>query len=154
MDKREHQIVPVPEPGTRFEDQSELILLAQTVLGEAEGESYLGKLGVANCVMNRTRDPRWGNTVQEVALQKWQFSCFNAGSPRIMPMMRPSKHVSRAIWRDCIKASTSAMFHFEEDPSMGADHYLVTSIKDSTSWSKGRQPVAIIGNHSYYQLSW
>ena len=154
IDKREHQVVPVPEPGVPFKDQSELVLLAQAILGEAEGETLEGKLAVGNVVMNRARDPRWGSTVQEVVLQPWQFSAFNSGSPRISVMRQPIRFAGKEIWRDCIAAACSAMFGFEEDPTNGSDHYLVTSIKDRTSWSKGREPEVVIGHHSFYRIRW
>jgi N-acetylmuramoyl-L-alanine amidase len=154
IDKRAHQIVPTPEPGVRFDDQSELVLLAQAILGEAEGETYEGKLGVGHVIMNRTRDSRWGNTVQDVVLQKWQFSAFNSGSPRLKVMRQPIKHAGKSIWRDCIAAACSAMFRFTDDPTNGSDHYLVTSIADKTSWAKGREPEVIIGHHSFYSIRW
>ena len=154
MDKRSHNKVPLPEVGVKFEEQSELVLLAQTVLGEAEGECWLGKLAVASVIMNRVRDPRWGDTVQDVALQKWQFSCFNAGSPRIAPMMRPRKHVRPEVWEDCVKAAAAAFFGLCEDVSEGADHYLVTSWQDRTAWARDRTPVAEIGDHSFFKITW
>ena len=154
MDDKKHRKVPSPEVGGKFTDQSDLVILAQTVAGEAEGESYEGKLAVAYVAMNRVGDKRWPPTASEVVLQKWQFSCFNAGSPRIKPMMQPEKYIGAGKWEECFRAAASAMFGLEPDPTFGANHYLVTSIRDRTSWSQGKTPTVEIDNHSFYKLAW
>ena len=58
MDEKKHRKMPYPEVGLPFEGQSDLMVLAQMVAGEAEGESYKGKLAVAYVAMNRVSDCR------------------------------------------------------------------------------------------------
>lgn len=53
---------------------NELKCLAEAVYHESRGESYYGRLAVAQVVMNRVRDPRWPNTICGVVFQYRQFS--------------------------------------------------------------------------------
>lgn len=154
MDKRQTRVAPAPEPGAPFEHQSELVLLAQTIVGEAEGEDYEGKLAVAYTAVNRMFDRRWGDSIAEVVLQKWQFSCFNAGSPRLRAMKLPLRWVGDDIWQDSFRAACAAFYGFEPDPTGGADHYCTTSVASKTAWAKDREADKIIGAHSFYKIRW
>ena len=117
---------PVPESSREPSTWSAMVLMAATVLGEAEGEDTIGKRAVAYVIINRVRDPkgRWPIDPAEVCLQRLQFSCWNVGSPRIPTMFRPQAHVSEATWNDCFRVSMEAMFNLEPDPTNGATAYL------------------------------
>src|SRR5262245_7089026 len=55
-----------------------MTLYATTVLLEAEGEPERGQLGVAWVIRNRFDGPAsYGDTLEEVILKPWQFSCWN-----------------------------------------------------------------------------
>ena len=58
---------------------SEAMLLACLMELEAGGEGLLGQHGVLQVVINRLHDQkkRFGNTLHEVMLRKYAFSCFN-----------------------------------------------------------------------------
>ena len=57
--------------------------LARTIFGEARGEPYLGKVAVANVVMNRValadQHPPFGlgSAAYRMYERAWQFSCWN-----------------------------------------------------------------------------
>lgn len=53
---------------------SERELLERLVEAEAKGESLVGKIAVANVVLNRVRDEDFPDTITEVIFQKGQFS--------------------------------------------------------------------------------
>ena len=55
-----------------LEQLNDLDLLTALIMGEAESEPLLGKIAVACVVKNRLNDRRWGNTWQDVMLQKYQ----------------------------------------------------------------------------------
>lgn len=57
------------------------ILLALTIFYEARGEPFEGKAAVAQVVMNRVKDKRWPDTIEDVILQPKQFSCWNSRKP-------------------------------------------------------------------------
>jgi spore germination cell wall hydrolase CwlJ-like protein len=53
----------------------ELSLPEMTLVAEAKNQGYIGMLAVAEVI--RTRAKERHITVDEVVLQKWQFSCWN-----------------------------------------------------------------------------
>lgn len=54
--------------------KEEIAMLEKIVMAEAEGEPFLGKLAVANVVINRVRSDQFPNTIKEVIFQKNQFT--------------------------------------------------------------------------------
>jgi spore germination cell wall hydrolase CwlJ-like protein len=54
--------------------QQKVRCLSEAVYREARGESYRGRLAVAQTVLNRVKSPRFPNTVCGVVFQKFQFS--------------------------------------------------------------------------------
>lgn len=145
--------VPYPTPGLPAKRWPALTLLAATVLGEAEGESYDGKRAVAHVVMTRVADERWPDDVHGVILQPWQFSCWNSSSPRIPVMLNPRQHrVTSATWVECYRAAAEAMFFLRMAPCPGANHYCRTDVVERTSWAAGRPSSGVIGHHSFFRL--
>ena len=142
--------VPTPHPGLPFALQGDLIVLAQTVLGEAEGETYAGKLAVAWVVKNRLDDVRWPDTWSGVCLQPKQFSAFNSGSPRVGPMANPIISVDERAWTDSFRAAIHAFFGIGADPTNGANHYAVKTL--DPKWAKGKPVLVVIGQHKFWKL--
>ena len=143
---------PLPQAELTFANQCELIVVAQLVLGEAEGESLNGKIAVAQVVHNRASDiaKRWSSDVRNVCLQKLQFSCFNPGSPRLKPMQDPRAHTTADVWCDCIAAATIADYHLKDLVGQ-SNHYHERSIR-LPRWATGATPTATIGRHVFYTL--
>jgi spore germination cell wall hydrolase CwlJ-like protein len=54
--------------------QQKVRCLSEAVYREARGESYRGRLAVAQTVLNRVKSHRFPNTVCGVVFQKFQFS--------------------------------------------------------------------------------
>lgn len=149
---------PTPELGLAPAAWADVLMMAATVWGEAEGEEYPGKVGVAYVIDNRVKDPRWPNTATEVCLDPNQFSCWNTGSPRIAGMKNPHAHTTEAIWNDCFKAAIDAMYSFLPDPTKGANHYLnpvvTRKLRGGTmpSWYTPERIVARLGDHEFLRL--
>ena len=61
---------PTPPP-VLDATQCAKVVGAMTVLQEAEGESYAGKLAVAFTIVNR------GDNIIATVFRPWQFSCWN-----------------------------------------------------------------------------
>ncbi|QIG68500.1 cell wall hydrolase SleB-like protein [Rhizobium phage RHph_TM38] len=68
---------PVAEPVNATGNDRDIVI--RTMLGEAAGEGAEGMAAVAHVIVNRSRDPRWSNSLQGVALQENQFSAWNKG---------------------------------------------------------------------------
>lgn len=98
----------------------EVMLLALTVWGEARGESYKGKLGVAFVICNRAKFS--GNKISGVVLKAWQFSFWNTDDPSRDDIsdIDPNSEV----WRECLKAAAAAYFDLAIDPTHGATFYM------------------------------
>jgi len=144
---------PTPDSSETPELWPDLVTLAATVLGEAEGESYIGKLAVAWVVMNRVADSRWPDEPGAVCLQKLQFSCWNVGSSRLHSMFNPRKTIKERLWNDCFKAAMGAVFGLDPDPTSGANHYLAPkSLKFMPRWYDASKVVAKIDNHEFLFL--
>lgn len=65
--------------GLSYTDE-ELKLLACLIHAEAGGQSYEGKLAVANIVLNRVKSGKFSNTIKSVIYSPGQFSVASSGS--------------------------------------------------------------------------
>lgn len=90
------------------------IWVALTLIGEADGEPYDGKVAVAEVIRNRARrhynsDGTYIGTV----LAPLQFSCWNAYSDRIPAAkaddVRPDVQECLRAWQDALAGSNKAL---------------------------------------------
>lgn len=119
-----------PDPNKAPGEQDDVVLLALTVLGEAEGESDLGKYAIAWVVKNRMLARKLG--VKFVVLMPWQFSCWNHSQPRRSfledTVRKGAKNLPMAVWAACVKAAHETLDGLVGDPTEGATHYCVNSL--------------------------
>jgi spore germination cell wall hydrolase CwlJ-like protein len=131
-----------PDPKGTPREQDPAVLLALTVLGEAEGEPYAGKLAVAHVIVNRMRKHVAG--VADTVLAPWQFSCWNPGDHRkaflLDVIAKEAKNVLPGVWEECVQAAERAMHEPEADPTAGATHYVVVNLWncDDTNHKRAR----------------
>jgi N-acetylmuramoyl-L-alanine amidase len=122
---------------------TDLDFVARTVMAEAEGESYKGKVAVAAVIYNRARHPSWwGKTIIDACLTNYQFSAWNSSSPRRNKIGEWS--LGDAMFRLCMQAAIEG---FDHDPTDGADHYFAHDVV-TPSWADGL-PALEIGNHTF-----
>jgi hypothetical protein len=138
----------------------DLDVMALTVWAEARGEGIKGQSAVAWVIRNRWEHPRWwsrhrdgipDDTIEAVCKDPWQFSCWNPNDPnrRLLDDARTLEHPSlKNIRLICEKVLLSEIL----DPTDRADHYCTTKIIKYTGWARGRKPVAVIGNHSFFRI--
>ena len=119
-----------PDPKSGIREQQPLVLMALTVLGEAEGEPYQGKLAVAHVIANRMK--KHGKSVADTVLAPWQFSCWNAGDPRKLFLVnvihKAADNVLPGLWEESLQASECALNEPESDPTGGSTHYCTIAI--------------------------
>ncbi len=126
-------------------NNSDVILLARLLFGEARGESREHKIDVAYSVLNRTGQRKWwGNTLNEVILKPHQYSCFNKNDPNYKAVVYPLKF-SAVAWNECVVVSRYVLSNPKQDTTNGATHYYSTWIP-SPYWSNKKDPVKIIQN--------
>ncbi len=124
-------------------------LFATTILLEAGGEPELGKQAVAQVVMNRVNDKRqrYGNSLKEVILRKYAFSCFNLDG------LKKAKKVLSGIYQN--GAIMDIAFEFVHNittcPAVkDATHYYNPKLANP-KWADSEQMkfVIEIGNHVF-----
>lgn len=113
----------------------EIFLLATVVAMEALGESYEGKLAVANVVVNRMLDGSWGNSISDVVYAPGQFSGASSG--------RVQQYASK-VTESCKKAAVEAL---AGNNNIGSYKYFIMKSRANTSsYSK----YYILGSHCFY----
>jgi len=139
----------IPVPGLAIEQQSEDIVVAMCLWGEARGEGPLGMLAVANVLTNRAT--KHDTSVKAIALQPRQFSTFNADDPNRAHLVDAWK-VDPGSWGMAIGVATLSLHGLVKDSTEGALNYLTASLHDSPSaptWAKDMKVTAKIGNHVF-----
>lgn len=97
-----HTVVEAPYiPVVSKIDKKDLLLLAKLIYSESPHEPYLGKLAVANVVINRSH--RTGKSIKYVIYQKGQFDGI-----RSKRFKRVAKGDEKAF-QDCLQAATEIL---------------------------------------------
>lgn len=81
----------------------DLTKLAAIIYCEAGGEPYEGQLAVGTVVMNRVASPKYGNTIEEVLMQPYQFTPVGSGRYAIALAKEPDP--------SCLKAATEVLIN-------------------------------------------
>ncbi len=128
--------------------------LARTIWGEARGESILGKEAVANVILNRVKKAQkkngfwWGNTIEQVCLKPYQFSCWNKNDPNYQKLK--TVNTSNKEFNICLRVARRAVHGVLKDNTNGATHYHTKSIQPY--WAVSSPIIADIGHHVFYRL--
>lgn len=142
---------------TDFSSDSDEVLLARIIFGEAEKCSYLEKVAVGYTAVTRANDGlKWnGETLREVVLKQnkrgvHQYSCFNNGDPARKMLMNPENYDSESF-NECLTVASEVLSREIPDPTNGADHYFnLVKIKSdkikSTTRKYETQIRKLIGN--------
>ena len=147
-------MLPISELGPAIAnyDPEERDYLIRTIVFEASGEPEIGKAAVAFVVLNRERSRRWGDNIEEVVTQPWQFEPWMTRRGEIEKLSRDDpRYQSAATIADTVLSGQM------EDPTAGATHFLNPVIVRQRrggslpSWARGQgQP---IGRHTFYSPS-
>lgn len=148
------------------------LVAAATLMGEARGEHYQGKVAVAWVIRNRASVAKWWGlfsakdrqergvdaprySVEAVCLKRMQFSCWNKNDPSYPTCERfsdPNKFEDNLLnseFSDCLRAVDEVFSGKIEDPTFGATHYINPKIADP-KWDDGVKATATIGAHRFY----
>jgi hypothetical protein len=110
--------------------------LARTLYGEAEANNAADAKAIAWVVVNRARHARWPDSVAEVCLQPFQFSCWNANDPNRARIL-----AARSSWfQRCREIALGVLNGEIADPTSVSTHYYATFVKQP-KWAKGKKPV-------------
>lgn len=130
----------------------DLTILAQTILGEAEGEPLPGKIAVAWVVVNRAIGRKL--TIAATCLQPKQFSCWNSGSPRLARMEGAS--FSDPYYRSCYGVACLVLAGEYADPTLHAQFYFTKIAPPGARiwppvWASRMVQTVEVGAHVFYK---
>lgn len=128
--KKRIPTVDDPEWTGNFADDTEEMLLARAIYGEAGGESKQAKIAVGWTIRNRVEDSRnrWGKTYHEVILQPFQYEPFNDPKSRAFKKItnpQVDDEIEEKAWRESFEAATEVIHNKVPDPTNGANHFYV-----------------------------
>lgn len=139
--------VTVTEPAKPLDAESKCLALA--VYWEGKAETREGQLAVAHTVLNRSRNPKFPNTVCGVVSQKaeggrkgCQFSWWCDGK-RDEPKEDDN-------WTEAVEVARMAMQADAKDPTNGALYFHSAKIRPP-GWAKKRGNLGRIGDHVFYR---
>lgn len=115
--------------------QRDLLYLAQTITGEARGETFKGQVAVAAVVLNRVKDQRFPSTIRDVVLEKGQFTSLYDGQ------------INYYYSDSALMAAQLALLGY--DPTGGAIFFYNPRIATERVWITSREVVARIGEHVF-----
>ena len=131
-----------------------LACLAMAVYFEARGEPLVGRVAVANVILNRKHDVRFPNTVcdvvkqgrmndpsMRVSLNECQFSFYCD--------RKPENPTDMASYASAIGVANLVLNAALYDPTEGSTHYHSSSVKPV--WSTSMTRVVTIDNHIFYR---
>lgn len=123
--------------------------LALSVYWEGKTETRKGQLAVAHTVLNRTKSPKFPNTICGVVAQKpegtkkgCQFSWWCDG--------KQDEPKDDQDWQEAVDSAKAAMKGEAGDPTGGALFFHSSKIK-APEWAKNRKRLARIGDHIFYR---
>lgn len=125
----------VPLPAGK--NDPDMIYVAQTVFGEARGESWNGKVGVAWVIINRKKAHRYyfGYTIPNVVRKPWQFTCWRRKDVNYKKIHNPLKYDTVDTWLECYVVARLVLRQEVKDNTGGALYYIDESIiEDPPLW--------------------
>lgn len=117
---------------------------ARTVWGEARNQPWMGMLAVAYVILNRAAHR--ATTLDTEAKRHLQFSCWNENDPNRAKLLAVDFHDS--AFRESLAAVAWAISPESVDPTYGSQHYHTEGV--APAWSRGLAPIAIIGDHLFF----
>lgn len=125
--------------------------LARTLWGECRGETIVGQRAVAQVIINRSKDPRWPDSIADVCLQPWQFSAWNENDPNREKLEKVG--LNDIAFVDCLHVAIDAMSG-SPDLVKGANHYLTSALAKSRppKWFDPAKVTKTIGSHVFLKL--
>lgn len=134
-------------------NMNERAVIAQTVLLEAEGESFEGKLAVAFVIANRMKARN--QSAYKVCWDPWQFSCWQISLDKLASRFA---NASPQHTGDCWIAVELATSGMRRDPTNGAQFYLNVELTKQQrgdgqlpNWVEKMQHTVKIGQHDFYK---
>ena len=106
-----------------FKDDSDEILVARLLFGEARSESREVKIWIAGSVLNRVNSNAWPDSIREVILQKGQYDPFETSDSNYFRIINPlGIDLEKNSWQECYKIADKIISGEIENPTT-ATHF-------------------------------
>lgn len=132
----------------------DLQCLTAMLYGEARGEDFVGKVGVAYTA--KTRSEKRTKSICQVVLHKWQYTALTQDKKlRNIAMTVGSKpkfnnFIDAKSWDNCELVAHMVLSGTVDDPTGGADHYYEPSKVAKPAWAKVMKKTLHHGGHKFY----
>ncbi len=127
----------------------DLEAMARTIYGEAKAHDRDSAYAVACVILNRVNLRNWPDTIREVCLQPWQFSCWNQNDPNRARIMAAS---TGSWYKVCIQIAQDAIDNYgkKPDPTKRSTHYHTPAV--SPKWARKKVPAYSLYHHYYNDI--
>ncbi|MFH1187290.1 MAG: cell wall hydrolase [bacterium] len=146
--------VNAPEWTGDFNDDTEQMILARAIFGEARSLSEQGRIAIGWVIKNRISDSRWADNYHGVILKPKHFSAFNKGDENFDFVKNPFIDKTQIDeWYECYEIAGKLMRNEFIDPTEGANHYFSNFIP-APYWTKKKNVEfkIQIGNTLFYDV--
>ncbi len=141
----DHKLIPTtenPKWTGNFNDDTEQILLARVLWGEARGTSSKARIAIAWSIKNRIGIRKNWNSYHSVILDRSQYSCFWEKSPNdsnLKALKDPLENFSNyKKWKETYEIAEKIIKEEVPDPTRGATHYY-----DNSIWKKSTEEIPL-----------
>ena len=122
---------------------ADVACMALAIYFEARSENFVGKMFVAETIMNRVKSKRYKNNVCDVVMRYKQFSFMNDVYDKKSSLVISEKKA----WSDSVKF---AFKYMHELPDIhDSCHYATHKVKNK--WTKKFELSVQVGAHSFYK---
>lgn len=125
----------------------EAVCLTQAVNWEAGNQSNRGKVGVAQVLMNRIRNPRFPDSHCGVFKQPGQFNSVATAQSRVP--LKDSSKIKQL--EESAKAALEVMDGRHPDVTGGALYFVNLNIATNTGWLNRLRKTVKIGDHTFFK---
>ena len=115
-----------------FHEDSDEVLLARLLTGEADECSDIEKIAVAYTAINREK---WGMSLKEAILYPRAYSCFNSEFDSSIFLKNPLKY-DKTEFLNCLKISAEILDGKYKDPTNGATFYYNPNLVKKPIWTR------------------
>lgn len=143
-------VLAVPGLPAKNVDQAQLKCLSEAIYFEAGNQTPLGKIAVANVILNRQKSNKKGLDVCGIIKQPKQFSYFQMTAYKKQRIDFKNPNVAKAVAESVIIAQ-KALEKKLPDVTRGARFYINPVYATSGNWTKSFIMTAKVGDHYFYR---
>lgn len=140
-----------------FNDDTEEMLLARLIFGEAENQPREAKIGVGFTVLNRLKKQQsnWGFTKRKIILKEDQYDgLWNKNTrDKVRDPLANASEERRKEWCESYEIARGVLTEALTDPTSGATNFhSFTDPKEFPSWAADENFKITIGRIHFYEL--